>query len=359
MVKIIGHDIPKNNPNITQGFGAGPIGLKGKTSIGNSPEDKIRYDSGDSLWGLISGKDAEYRNFLYNKLATEYQNKQEWKMWRANNAYNTTAEQLKRWLQAGGTAASFFAAQAGATASQAPSAASQAGTASYSNGTESLNALANTANTAMNSYWEMQKKKAETEKLNLENGKFNEMTDAMIQERIAHVKLMEHQGQLTKAQATQISELLPYLKKKSEAEIDELKERANLLIEQQKTQKRQRWLMKKEGEKLNWDTKVSEYNSYKLQWENEFRNKWGIDPSQSGWSALIKSLASGAGENTLTKLFQVALGSDEAEIPSFTPRNFFSAIKENMKFLKYQSENYKPWDLMQWYKGAKKAGVRF
>lgn len=316
----------------------------------NNPADNIRYDSGDSLWGWLSGKDAEYRNYMYNKLAADTQWQRELKMWKMNNEYNSTKNQLKRWLEAGGTAAAFFA-QNQAGSSQAPNAPTQAATASYANGPEGIQALTNATNTAMQSYWQMRKTKAEAEGKDLENGKYIELTDAMIAEKLGHVKLMEQQGNLTHWQATQIKELLPFLKGKSEAEIDQIKESTNLLREQQKTQRKQRWLMGKQGKKLDQDTLVGQYTANKLQWENEFRNKWGIDPSQHGWASLIQVLAQGKGGEIFDGLFQSleGVGEDITNIPlQATPNGFAftfkrKALKFGAKLAKQGALNYDQW----------------
>lgn len=263
----------------------------------------------DRLWENVedyfTGKHSQARDYMYDQLKMDRQEAFEKEMWEKTNAYNSPAQQLARWKEAGGNPNAFFGGgtnTGNASMAPAPTGGGAAGS--------TIGVLGNSVGTAVNAakaYWETMKTKAEAEGKQMENGTYMRRTEAEIQQTIAATTLAAKQGNLADWQAKQIEDLLPGLVGKTNAEIDEIKQRTwNLLDENE--------FIKERTKNLKEDTAIKIKEKEKLKWEKLFRDQYGVDPNTGPMQMLIQNILSGKGVNVLQTIwgyFEGDYGVDE------------------------------------------------
>lgn len=287
--------------------------------IANPTNDAGEPTSGSGLGADIidyfTGKYSQMREAQYQDYFLEKQMDFDREMWEKENEYNSTANQLKRWIEAGGNPNAFFGG--GTNTGNASSVSAPSGAAVGS----TIGVLQNAMNSTMaaaKTFWENRKLKAEAQGQEIENGTLRELNLARIKEIQGHVALMEKQGKLTEWQAKQIMKLLPGLEGKTNAEIDQIREQTNLLMEQTKESKARR-------HNLNADTRVKVQQKLKLEWEKTFREQFGVDPTASPIQMLIQNILQGKGEDVLAKIFQYIQGAEDTipeMVPELIPKKF-------------------------------------
>lgn len=245
---------------------------------------------------FLTGKRTQQRDFEYSKKLQDYQNKAQWDMmkWEAN--YNSTPNQLARWVAAGGNANAFFG---GNQVAAAPN-----GSASSSGGVGSsvgvlqnaLNPLIASGINASKAYWENQKTKAETEGKQIENGTLREMLETNIELTKANIWKAQQDGNLSEWKAKEIKTLLPMTYKKTESEIKQIEAQCSLLLaETQQALANAKYLDQRR--------KTEVYNTLREKWKKEFSEKWNIDPDSDRMQAVIQTILGGHGQEIIGELF--------------------------------------------------------
>lgn len=278
--------------------GNNPIGQN--PNNGGNPNDNTKYYQ-DIVGGANNkykgydpdGRKSELRAFDEWLAQTMYQNDWSLYMWNEQNKYNSTKEQLKRWMEAGGNPNAFFGGGTNTGNASSITSATGGGFAGTPGlGMQSLAAISDMTKT----FWENKKIKAEAEKQEIENGTLNKINEATVQQIQANTKHLEKQANLTDAETKQVLEMLPYLKGKTSSEIEEINKRKENLIEQGENLKEERKKIKAE----TWE-KLSE--AYIKQWEAWYRTTYGINPEADWKNQIIQFLTGGLYQLTPAKEF--------------------------------------------------------
>lgn len=244
----------------------------------------------------FSGRAAEKRAFNYDMMKMFYQNNFNEYMWNKENLYNSTQQQLKRWLAAGGNANAFFGGGTNTgNASSITSSSPGSGAPITGMGMGSLSGTMDN----VKSFWESRKTKAEAEGKEIENGTLRKLNEANIDNILEDTRLKERQGIYTNSQARQIESLLPGLIGKTNAEIAKLREETNNLITENSE-------IRARTKNLREDTRNKVLENEKLQWDQLFRDEFGVDPSAQPIQMLIQNILNGKGTNVLQAILDYA-----------------------------------------------------
>lgn len=240
---------------------------------------------------LITGEAGQERDFEWSKKLQELQNKNEWKMakWKAD--WDTTQQQLKRWIEAGGNPNAYFQQGAGATAAGPSMTSSSLGGVG-----SAVGQLRENAQGFGKLFWEIQNLKEDAKTKEINNGTLDVMNKAKIDEIKANVALLEERKELTKQEATQIMTLLPLTEEKTRAEIEEIKNKSHLLI----AETRQAIANAKY---LDQRRKTEVYNTAREKWKQFFRDTYSIDPDSANASAIIQAILGGKGSEIIGGFF--------------------------------------------------------
>jgi hypothetical protein len=130
-------------------------------------------------------------------------------------------------------------------------------------------------------------KEREIQKRDIENEYLPALNDAALKKAAAEFDKLVADKLLSEEQANQIKEMLPLLKNKTEAEIDEL----------------QALYSKIEAETKNLD----QDEKYK-KWKNDFLQKFGFNPEAPGFNAIIQALVSGKGATIIDSMVNTLKG---------------------------------------------------
>lgn len=230
----------------------------------------------------FGGQDQQMRTYNLQKDLMKYQNDFNKLMWDENNKYNSPEEQYQRLLKTGMSPTAAIQALTGAGNANGPVTSAGGNAPSFESGISNigqmlsniplqamqiLNSKADTRQKEVTSnatesklYFEIEQYKAQIEKINKELG----LTD----------KQIEYQSILNK-----------YADNKSQAEIDQIIEQRNLLVQQ--------------IDNLKEDEK-------KAAWENFYRTNFGIDPSSNYMNMLITASLKGDMENVFNAFEKTA-----------------------------------------------------
>lgn len=153
-------------------------------------------------------------------------------------------------------------------------------------------------------YWEKKKLQAEVNNINAQTGWIPKLNSNTIALGDATIKKMNADAGLSEAQSKQIEEMLPLLKGKTQAEIDEVREGIKKI--------------QSEVSKLDEDKKAAAF-------KNSLREQFGFDPESHDTAALIGVLLSGKSDAIINQLFEVAstLTSPETWLGGFRRFNPF------------------------------------
>lgn len=230
-----------------------------------------------------SGRGAEERAYMYDMLKMYYQNNWTEYMWNQENQYNSTPEQLKRWIEAGGNPNAFFGGGTNTgNASSVTSASPGSGNPAYGMGMEALQG----ASQLTKDFWEQRKTKAEAEQKEIENGTLHEINEATLEQIRKNAKKIESETHKTNADTKQVLEMLPYLKGKTSAEIEVLDQEKNKLQQEGEN-------LKQMHKKLKAETWEAVCKAYIKNWEAWYRRAYGVNP-ESGWVNMILQYLTGA-----------------------------------------------------------------
>lgn len=249
------------------------------------------YEGLKNLWKEFTGEAGQERDFKWSKKLQGFQNENEWKMakWKAN--WDSTQEQLKRWIEAGGNPAAFFQQGAGAAA-----AAPQMTSSGLGNVGSSVGQLRENAQGFGKLFWEIQNLKEDAKTKEINNGTLDVMNRTKIDEIKANIAYLQERKELTKQEATQIMTLLPLTEEKTKAEIEEIKNKSHLLI----AETRQAIANAKY---LDQRRKTEVYNTAREKWKQFFRETYSIDPDSANASAIIQAILGGKGNEIIGGFF--------------------------------------------------------
>lgn len=247
----------------------------------------------------FTGEESQKRQYNYDMLKLEEQERFEKEMWEKTNAYNSTPAQLARWKAAGGNPNAFFGG--GTNTGNASSVSAPAGGAGVGNTIGTIQGAVGQTADAIKTWWDARKAKADAEGREIENGTLRQLNEATIAEIIQRTKNDEAEGKLSEAQAKAILEMLPYQKNKTTAEIDKMKEEINTMLEQQKQ-------IQAMTRNLRADTRKKVEERRKLEWERTFRDTFGVDPNTGPMQMLIQNILQGKGDQVLDTIFKYLEG---------------------------------------------------
>lgn len=247
----------------------------------------------------FTGEESQKRQFDYDMLKLQEQERFEKEMWDKSNAYNSTPQQLARWRTAGGNPNAFFGG--GTNTGNASSVSAPAGGAGVGSTIGTIQGAIGQTADAIKTWWDARKAKADAEGREIENGTLRQLNNATIAEIIQRTKKDEADGKLSEANAKAILEMLPYQKNKTTAEIDKMKEEINTMLEQQKQ-------IQAMTKNLKADTRKKVEERRKLEWERTFRDTFGVDPNTGPMQMLIQNILQDKGEQVLDTIFKYLEG---------------------------------------------------
>lgn len=304
-------------------------GLEGTTALlggysWNLPEENgeahnnNRWGVFHNLWENIedyfTGKHSQKRQYDYDMLKLQEQERFEKEMWEKSNAYNSTPQQLARWRTAGGNPNAFFGG--GTNTGNASSVSAPAGGAGVGSTIGTLQGAVGQTADAIKTWWDARKAKADAEGREIENGTLRQLNEATIAEIKARTDKAVKEGKLSEANAKSILEMLPLQKNKTSAEIDKMKEEVNTMLEQQKQ-------IQAMTRNLKADTRKKVEERRKLEWERTFRDTFGVDPNSGPIQMLIQNILSGKGANVLQTFFNYLEGLEDEgtdQIKNYKPK---------------------------------------
>ena len=241
--------------------------------------------------GLLQAKQERKFNAEQAELNRQFQTgereaAQDWnlEMWNKQNEYNTPKAQLERAMAAGinpnaavqGISGSSNAGSVQGSSGQSGSQASAPGSVAGS----LMDTITGTTQDMFTNYQAIQ----EAESKRLANARYNEITDTTLKDMEATIDLKVEQKDYTKQQGRQIKEMLPLLKGKTVAEINEIKKSAELITKQILTEQAKFDNIEASTENIeanttltNEDIKKRKEEVWYEQWKNWFRDVLGVD----------------------------------------------------------------------------------
>lgn len=211
---------------------------------------------------------------------------QDWnlEMWNKENEYNTPKAQLERALAAGiNPNAAVQGISGSSNAGSVQGSSGQSGSQASAPGSVAGSLMDTITGTTQNMYTNYQAIQ-EAEGKRLENARYNEITDATLKDMKATVDLKVEQKDYTKQQGRQIKEMLPLLKGKTIAEINEITKSAELIQKQIVTEQAKFDNLEASTENIEANTTLTNEDINKRKeevayerWKNWFREVFGID----------------------------------------------------------------------------------
>lgn len=248
------------------------------------------------LINMFGSEDDELREFLYNEMAAGNARQYEEYMWNKNAEYNNEMNALERWMKAGGNPNAFFENKSNSNMSGGGSGAMGGVTSTAGITAQNFRALNDSFNQNAKLFWEIQNMKEDATKKSLENGTFEKVTETQIDLWKSQILKNQQEGNLSEAKANEILTLLPLVKDKTNAEIEQIKNNSSYLTAKTKE-------ALSNAKYLDQRRKTEVYVTLKAEWENTFREKYGIDPTSQGVQAIIQSILSGKGDEVLGAFF--------------------------------------------------------
>lgn len=204
------------------------------------------------------------------------------KMWHMNNEYNSPANQIKLAREAGINPGSLFGNSSGGFVSADPSK-STASAGSMANSPGSLAAQMLTGSAQVASLLE------DAQAKNISNEFAPVFNDAALKRALAEIGKIGADRGFTEAQTIQLKEMLPLLKDKTTAEIDELMKKSAQLVQQTS-------LLLQETDKAEAEKIIAKAKA-------NFAALYGVNPDSNPISMLVQSLLSGdKGRNIVNAL---------------------------------------------------------
>lgn len=246
--------------------------------------------------------------------------------WELENEYNDPANQFKRLVNAGlspsaaaqaiGVNPSSTQQSANASGSPAPTSPSIAGD------------IGNIIGGTWSDFWRNELLKSQVEGQNIENNFAPAMNEARIKECEASIREKLSSGALNEARATEISEMLPLLKNKTQTEILDIQKKWDLLIQEIEVAKAN--VQKIEAETateeqrtkfVEQQTKESKERTDQTQYENivkkveaRLAEDFGILPNSDKSQMIVQGVLSGHGDDVIKATCQTALDSFNASV---------------------------------------------
>lgn len=259
---------------------------------------------------------TEERLAMQDYQTSERESQNEWNLeqWNRENEYNSPIAQLNRVRQAGLNPNMMFGgagdvATASALQGSSGSAPSAPSPASYPLKSQ----FGNTVSHALQNLLTEEEVKLRQK----QNGLYEELTQAEINQLKSEAYDHYYRGQLTAQEFRLQTSIFDNLVTKSKLDIQIAEETVNQILAQTDVLKSQKDLIDKESDtedarktNIESDTRLKEQEAIKLEWENLFREQFGIDPNSGSVQMLIQGLLSGddKASNFINQLFGTIRG---------------------------------------------------
>lgn len=236
-------------------------------------------------------------------------------MWNKNNEYNSPSNQLQLAMNAGINPNTFIGGLNGRTngpVTSSPMSGSQASI----GGSIASGLLLHDAQVA-NLFASARKAESEAKGQEIANSFAPSLNDNMIKKAQAEIAELGSRKGFTDAQTKQIEELLPLLKGKNEQEIANMQAEFDVLFaELEKIRKETKSIDSTIALNESITNKNNEDARYR-QWENDFRDKWGVAPGSGLIDGIIQLAVSGdKGEEIAYNMVKTVLSAAKGVITS-------------------------------------------
>lgn len=294
--------------------------------------------AGGAIGAFVSGKYAEKlqgKEQSYNSAEAEIARQWNEQMmdkanawnreqWNLENEYNSPANQFQRLLDAGLSPSA--AAQA---IGVNPSSTQQSATASGSPSptTPSIAGdMASLVGGTWSDFWRNELLKSQVEGQNIQNDYAPALNESRIKECEATIKEKLSSGALNEARATEINEMLPLLKNKTQTEILDIQKKWDLLLQEIEvakanvkkieaetaTEEQRTKFVEQQTKESKERTDQTHYENIVKKVESQLAEDFGILPGSDKCQMIVQGVLSGHGDDVIKATCQTALDSFHA-----------------------------------------------